>query len=292
MTASHTTVSRSPALVQDAVHNGRTAQSDDMHFIVPPDEQRWDPFLILVDDWFSDVGFPWHPHRGFQTLTFVLDGRLEHRDNAGGHGVLGAGDAQYMAAGRYALHSELAHERRPVHTLQLWLNLPPEKKLVETSYVDLRRDAAALIAEEGVEARLHVGRVREHRGADPETFHVPFSLIEIHLDAGARFVHEVPGRHAAVVHVVSGDVRLGGDRRPAGDKQMAWFPAGEPGTSEIAIEAETDSHLVVYSAAPIGAPVVFGGPFVMNTREEVEQAFAEYRAGMFGPIPADEPPAR
>jgi len=273
-------------LVQDPVHNGRTKSSDDSFFIMPPDERRWDPFLVLVEDWFSEAGFPWHPHRGFQTLTFVLEGQLEHRDNAGGFGILGPGDAQYMVAGRYALHYELAHERRPVHTLQLWINLPPEKKLIDSSYRDLRAGDAAVIREEGVEARLYVGRVRDVAGVDPSEFHVPFTLLDVELAAGARFVHELPGEHAAALHVIRGAVRLGEEARLAGEKQLAWFEAGRPGTTELAIEADADSRVIVYSAPPIGAPVVFGGPFVMNTQAEIDEAFADLQGGKFGPIPA------
>src|SRR5689334_13600242 len=116
--------SRAVTLVVNAVRQGRTFSSDDSWVLLPPDVSRWDPFVLLVEDEFSTRGFPWHPHRGFQTLTYVLNGRLEHRDNAGGAGVLARGDAQYMVAGRYAMHYELAHEFQPVHTLQAWINLP------------------------------------------------------------------------------------------------------------------------------------------------------------------------
>jgi len=284
--------SRNPALVQDAVHNGRTEQSDDNWFILPPDPERWDPFLVLVEDMFSDVGFPWHPHRGFQTLTFVLDGLLEHRDNAGGFGILEPGDAQYMAAGRYALHYELAHGGQPVHTLQLWLNLPPDKKLIDTGYRDLRGADAASIRADGVDARLYVGRVGDRRGVDPEEFHVPITLIDVELRAGARFVHELPGEHAAILHVIDGAVRLGEQGRPAGRRQVAWFEAGTPGASELVVEAGADSRLIAYSAAPIGAPVVLGGPFVMNTDDQIAEAYADLRAGRFGAIPTADPPSR
>jgi redox-sensitive bicupin YhaK (pirin superfamily) len=281
------TVSRRPAFVQDVIVSGPTAQTDHNMQVLPPDNVRWDPFILLMDDRFSTVGFPWHPHRGFQTLTFVLDGLLEHKDNGGGHGILGPGDAQYMAAGRFALHSEMAHELRPVRTLQLWLNLPPHKKHVDTSYRDLRAADAALIEEPGVRARLYAGRHRDVAGAPPETFHVPLTLVDVHLDAGARFVHELPGQDVAALYVLEGDVTLSGDHVPADAEQVAWFAAGEPGASELVIEAKTDARVLVYSAAPIGAPVVAYGPFVMTTQEEIAEAFADYRAGRFGPIPAD-----
>jgi redox-sensitive bicupin YhaK (pirin superfamily) len=288
--ATNTALSRTPGLVVDA---GENTHPQNDRGLMPLDfrhAQRWDPFLGLAEDWFSAVGFDWHPHRGFQTVTLVLDGKLEHRDNAGGYGILEPGDAQYMAAGRYALHYELAHERKPVHTLQLWLNLPPEKKLIDTRYRDLRASDAAVIREDGVDVRLHVGDIREHSGARPEDFEVPFTLTELRLSAGARFVHELPGDHAAALYVVEGGVHLGDEGRAAGEKQLAWFdPADAAGRTDLVVKAERDSHVVVYSGPPIGAPIAMGGPFVMNTREQLAQAFEEFRAGEFGAVPTGEP---
>jgi quercetin 2,3-dioxygenase len=281
---------RAATLVVDAVHNGPTFSSDDSWFIVPPDLSRWDPFIVLVEDVFSTRGFPWHPHRGFQTLTYVLDGRLEHRDNAGGLGVLARGDAQYMVAGRYAMHYELAHELQPVRTLQAWINLPKADKLGPTSYVDLPRAAAARIDQPGLTARLHVGAVDGHTGADAQQFKVPITLLDAELDRGASFRHEVPGDHATAVHVVHGAVRVGADRTPVDTRQTAWFDPEQAGTTAIAIEAETPASVIVYSGRPVGEPVVFGGPFLMNTAEENAQAVAEFQAGHFGPIPDDPTP--
>jgi redox-sensitive bicupin YhaK (pirin superfamily) len=281
---------RTPTLVVDAVHNGPTFSSDDSWFILPPDTSRWDPFVILVEDEFSTRGFLWHPHRGFQTLTFVLDGRLEHRDNGGGLGVLGRGDAQYMVAGRYAMHYELAHELQPVHTLQAWVNLPASEKLGPTSYVDLPRDAATLIEQPGATARLHVGAVAGHTGAPEEPFRVPITLLDVEIEPGASFVHEVPGDHAVALHVAAGAVRVGPERTLVRHRQTAWFDPQEAGTTSIAIEAETGSHVVAYSGRPVREPVAFGGPFLMSTEAENAQAHADFRAGRFGPIPDDPTP--
>jgi redox-sensitive bicupin YhaK (pirin superfamily) len=289
-----TTTSASPARaatrVVDAVHNGPTFSSDDSWLILPPHLTRWDPFILLVEDVFSIRGFPWHPHRGFQTLTYVLDGHLEHRDNAGGLGVLGRGDAQYMVAGRYALHYELAHELKPVRTLQAWVNLPKSDKLGPTSYVDLPRDTATRIEHAGVIARLHVGSVAGQTGADAEQFKVPITLLDADLEAGASFRHEVPGDHAVAVHVRSGDVRVGADRTLVGERQTVWFDAGQAGMTAIDIDAETPAAIVIYSGRPVHESVVFGGPFLMNTEQENAQAMTEFQAGLFGPIPNDPTP--
>jgi redox-sensitive bicupin YhaK (pirin superfamily) len=281
---------RATTTVVDAVRQGRTFSSDDSWIILPPEMTRWDPFILLVEDEFSTRGFPWHPHRGFQTLTYVLDGRLEHRDNAGGAGVLQRGDAQYMVAGRYAMHYELAHELRPVRTLQAWINLPAADKLGPTSYVDLPRAAAARIEQPGVAARLHVGSVAGQAGADARQFKVPITLLDADLAASASFRHEVPGDHAVAVHVVDGAVRVGAGRTPVAARQTAWFDAEQGGATSIDIEAQTPASVIVYSGRPVGEPVVFGGPFLMSTAEENAQAMAEFQAGRFGPIPDDPTP--
>lgn len=258
--------------VIDATDTGRTTQSDYQRFVLPAaDPAAHDPFIALVEDWFSDAGFPWHPHRGFQTLTLVIDGQLEHQDNAGGAGVLGPGDAQWMVAGRYALHSELAHRRRPVHTLQAWINLPPELKLTDTSYRDLRAADAALLRGPGLIARVH-------------DLPAPYTLLDARLEAGTSFTHELPGDNAAFAYVVSGTLELA-DGRALAAQQSAWFDAGDEGPTAVELQATADAHVVAYSGRPIGAPVVCGGPFVMNTQEEIEQAFDDFRNGRFGPIP-------
>ena len=281
---------RSPTAVLDARRQGQTFSSDDSWVILTPDVSRWDPFVLIVEDYFSTRGFPWHPHRGFQTLTYVLDGRLEHRDNAGGARVLAQGDAQYMVAGRYAMHYELAHELQPVHTLQAWINLPGTDKLGETSYLNLPRSAATLIAEPGISARLHVGSVNGHTGADPEQFKVPISLLDLELNASASFRHEVPGDHAVALHVVRGRVQVGPAGTVIGPRQTAWFDPDRPGPSSIALSADEDALVIGYSGRPIGEPVAFGGPFLMNTEAENAQAMAEFQAGLFGPIPDDPTP--
>ena len=282
--------SRPATLVVDAIRQGRTFSSDDSWVLLPPDVSRWDPFVLLVEDEFSTRGFPWHPHRGFQTLTYVLDGRLEHRDNAGGAGVLARGDAQYMVAGRYAMHYELAHKLQPVRTLQAWINLRKADKLGPTSYVDLPHAAATRIQQPGVAARLHVGSVAGHTGTDATLFKVPITLLDAQLRSSASFDHELPGDHAVAVHVVTGAIRVGAARTPVGARQTAWFDPVRAGTTKVTIEAETDSFVIAYSGRPVGEPVAFGGPFLMSNETENAQAMADFHAGLFGPLPNDPTP--
>ncbi len=290
LTTSPIATARTPQLIIDAVHNGRTSSRDDSWTILPPDVSRWDPFVLLVEDTFNTLGFPWHPHRGFQTLTYVLDGQLEHRDNAGGFGVLGRGDAQYMLAGKYAMHYELAHQFKPVQVLQAWINLPAADKLGPSGYVDLARSNANRIELPGVIARLHVGRVAGLKGADERQFKVPITLLDAEIEAGASLTHEVPGDHVVALYVAQGSVRVGPDRLQVAAHHTAWFGAAEPGTTAIAIEADEDAFIIVYSGRPVRESVTFGGPFLMNTEAENRQAMAEFRAGHFGELPSDPTP--
>jgi redox-sensitive bicupin YhaK (pirin superfamily) len=175
--------------------------------------------------------------------------------------VLSRGDAQYMVAGRYAMHYELAHELQPVRTLQAWINLPAADKLGPTSYVDLPRAAATRIEKPGVTARLHVGSVAGHAGADVQQFKVPITLLDAELEPSASIAHEVPGDHAVAIHVIDGAVRVGAEGTAVAARQTAWFDPEQAGTRSIAIEAQTPAFVIVYSGRPGGEPVVFGDPF-------------------------------
>jgi quercetin 2,3-dioxygenase len=147
------------AKVSDRIHYGEDEQADNKYIVLKLGSwAETDPFLLMAEDWFSTNGFDWHPHRGIETITVVLEGELERRDNRGGHGVLKPGDVQWMTAGRGILHKEMARNKQQVHTLQLWLNLPAESKMVEPTYQDLRGDKASVRREPGVEARVFSGR--------------------------------------------------------------------------------------------------------------------------------------
>jgi redox-sensitive bicupin YhaK (pirin superfamily) len=260
-------------------------QADAYARLISPEERRSaDPFLYLSNAWFSRVGFDWHPHRGFETVTMVLDGELEHRDNAGGEGVLGAGDVQWVTTGRGVIHAELAHRRQPVHTLQLWLNLPASLKLVPPRYQDLRGADAPVIRDPGSIVRVYSGTVRGVTGHAENYW--PTTVNDARFERDGTFVHEVPGDHTLFLYVHSGAVRVGPDRRSITAGHAGWFFAGESGASGIEMIADEPSHLIAYSSAPIGEPVAAYGPFVMNTPEEIHTAIRDYQRGDFGPIPA------
>jgi len=246
--------------------------------VVPPaDFGRHSPFLLLMEDWFdASGGFETHPHRGFQTVTLVLEGELEHRDHTGAHGVLAAGDVQWMIAGRGALHSELAHGSTVAHTLQLWLNLPARDKMIAPSYSDQR------LADVPVH-RFAGGEVRVYSGASGDVSHGhgsawPLVLLDISLGSGSTYRAVLPASHRAFVYFLEGETRLGDKRVAAED--VVWFePGGDDAFDSITIEATAPTRALLYASPPINEPVVADGPFVMNTMREVQQAFVDFQTG-------------
>jgi hypothetical protein len=228
------------------------------------------PFLRLSEDWFrAPGGFEEHPHRGMQTVTIVLEGALEHRDHTGAHGVLRAGDVQWMTAGRGVLHSEMPHGRETVHTLQLWLNLPHAMKMNPARYRDQRLADVPIRRVEGGEVRVYAGRSGEVSHAHGSDY--PMGLLDIRLKAGGRLEQGIAARDRGFLYVLDG--RVSGLK--SGD--VAWF---EPGTGEeIRLSAETDCRALLFTGEPIDEPVVAYGPFVMCSRHEIVQAFEDYQAG-------------
>jgi quercetin 2,3-dioxygenase len=242
-------------------------------------DEGWEltsPFLFLSEDWFhAPGGFETHPHRGMQTVTIVLEGALEHRDHTGAHGVLRAGDMQWMTAGRGVLHSEMPHAGETAHTLQLWLNLPQAMKMIPARYQDQRLADVPVRKLERGEVRVFAGRsgdVAHAHGSD-----YPMSLLDIRLASGARLMQEVAPSDRAFIYVLAGSAAIGG--REVKEGEVAWF---EPGAGdEIAIAATADFRGLLFAGQPIDEPIFAYGPFVMTTREEVVQAFNDYQAGRF-----------
>jgi redox-sensitive bicupin YhaK (pirin superfamily) len=232
------------------------------------------PFLFLSEDWFGPPGgFEEHPHRGMQTVTFVLEGALEHRDHTGAHGILKAGDVQWMTAGHGVLHSEMPHGNGQAHTLQLWLNLPAKMKMIPARYQDQRFADTPVRRVPGGEVRVYAGKsgeVSHTHGSD-----WPMWLLDIRLEKDASFTHEMPAEHRGFIYVMEGSATVGGKDVAAGE--VAWF---EPGAgNELPITAHARFRGLVFSAAPIDEPVVAYGPFVMNTKQEIQQAFMDYQSG-------------
>jgi len=230
------------------------------------------PFLFLSEDWFAPPGgFETHPHRGMQTVTIVLEGALEHRDHTGAQGVLKAGDVQWMTAGRGVLHSEMP--KGPVHTLQLWLNLPAVLKMIPARYQDQRLANVPTRKIAGAEVRVYAGRsgdVQHKHGSD-----WPMSLLDIRVGKDAKFLQEVSLKDRGFVYVLEGSGEVGGKFVKKGD--VAWFEPG--GGDHLTFTAKENLRALLFAGEPINEPVFAHGPFVMNTRQELVQAFEDYQAG-------------
>jgi len=259
-----------------------------------------DPFVHL--DQMGEVeyapgepkGTPWHPHRGFETVTYMLDGTFEHADSNGGGGVITNGDTQWMTAGAGILHIEKPPEALVVsgglfHGLQLWVNLPRAQKWAAPRYQDLRANEVGLLAsgDGGALVRVIAGDVAGHQG--PGSTYSPMTLVHATLSPGARL--SLPWRpdYNALAYVLSGQGGVGVAGHPIQAGQLAVFGAGDAVTVSASMTQESRSpglDVLLLGGMPIREPVAWMGPFVMNTREELVQAFADYQAGRLGSIPA------
>lgn len=276
--------------VESHLHLGADSQVDDRNVIITPMQpERTDPFVLLSEDWFSSSGFDWHPHRGLETVTFVLDGVLEHGDNVGNLGTLEPGDVQWMTAGRGIIHREHAFRNEHTHLLQLWVNLPAERKFVEPSYQDLLAAQRPVVELDGVRVDVISGAAAGITATATNQW--PITAAMLTFEPNRRYDHVIPAHDRAFVYVLRGEATVASRRVTAG--QIAWSeplagPLDADAVSTLSIATgRGDAHTVamVYSGRPIGQPVAMGGPFVMNTRTEIDQAFRDYRAGKFGAVP-------
>ncbi len=242
-----------------------------------------DPFLALMEDWFPRGVFGKHPHRGIETVTYVLDGRIDHYDNLGHQGVILPGDAQWMTAGRGLIHNEIPAEGQTVHSLQLWVNLPAAQKMVAPRYQDLVAKEMPARREPGAEIRVFSGA--SGGVSAPTRNYVPVTMVEFRLDSGASVRQDLPADYNAVIVVLEGAGRVGAERTAVEAGDVAWLTRGEDAApSEVEVAAgDKPLRALLYAGRPLHEPVVAGGPFVMNTQAEIEQAYADYRAGRFGP---------
>ncbi|CAM3003175.1 pirin family protein [Paenibacillus sediminis] len=250
--------------------------------VLPPGNwAEFDPFLMMMEDKFERGVFDFHPHRGMETVTFVLEGTLEHLDNKGNSGLLKPGDLQWMTAGRGIIHSEQPVPGDTVHSLQLWINLPSAKKMVETRYQDLHAEDMPVLREEGALIRVFSG---SSNGVAANTLnHVPVTIVEIILEPGASMTQDLPSSYNGFIYVVNGEGYFGAEETKGKKQQVLWLGSASEGSeSEVTIRAQQKLHAFLVAGEPIGEPVVQHGPFVMNTIEEIKQAFDDYNSGNFG----------
>lgn len=247
-------------------------------------QRRLDPFLML-DAFGSDnpddyiAGFPDHPHRGFETVTYMLAGRMRHRDSAGHEGLLGDGGVQWMVAGRGVIHSEIPEQEDGVmEGFQLWLNLPAQNKMAEPWYKDFPSAAIPeYVTGENVTVRVIAGTSNGVTGAVTREITEPVYL-DIHLPAGAEFSTALPATHNAFIYVYRGAVDVGGVRVEA---QRMGVLSNTPGSDGVTLTSTTASRLILVAGKPLREPIVQYGPFVMNTQEEIHQALNDFNSGRF-----------
>ncbi|WP_305092868.1 pirin family protein [Prescottella sp. R16] len=239
-------------------------------------------------------GTPWHPHRGFETVTYMIDGIMEHQDSNGGGGTIGGGDTQWMTAGGGILHIETPPEHLVTsgglfHGVQLWVNLPKSNKMAAPRYQDITGSKVALVSspDGGALVRVIAGEIGGHHG--PGSTYTPIALSHTTIAPGASVTLPWNPDFNALVYVLAGDGFVGADRRPISSGRTAVLGRGD--TITIAAADTQDSRtesleVFVLGGQPIREPVAMAGPFVMNTKAEVLQAFEDYQAGRLGSIPA------
>ncbi len=241
-------------------------------------------------------GTPWHPHRGFETVTYMIDGAFEHTDSIGGGGLITDGATQWMTAGAGILHIEVPPQDMIArgglfHGVQVWVNLPRSKKMTTPRYQDIAaRDAMLLSSDDGgALVRVIAGSLAGHDG--PGVTHTPITYLHATVSPGARLAMPWPADYNALVYVLSGRGTVGPERRPIEEGQLAVFNHGDAVTMQAAntqpANSPTGWEILVLGGLPINEPVARDGPFVMNTRAELTTAFEDHQAGRLGQIPAE-----
>ena len=265
------------------------------------DLSRLDPFVHM--DQMGAVeyapgepkGTPWHPHRGFETVTYMIDGTFQHHDSIGGGGLITNGDTQWMTAGAGILHierppDELVASGGLFHGIQLWVNLPAAKKRVAPRYQDIgaSRVALAATADGGALVRVIAGELGGTVG--PGVTHTPITMVHLTVSPGARAVLPWPARFNALAYVLAGSGTVGEERRPIAGGQLAVFDGGDLLVAEADTRQDSatpDLEVLLLGGEPIGEPVFAYGPFVMSTKAEIAEAFEDYQAGRLGQVPAE-----
>jgi len=252
--------------------------------IATPELDHFDPFLLL-DEFRSDdpddyiAGFPDHPHRGFETVTYMLAGAMRHGDNQGNSGLLGPGSVQWMTAGRGIVHSEMPQQQDGLMWgFQLWVNLPADRKMSPPRYQDIPADEIPVVAVgDGVELRLIAGELQGSAGPVSGVATEPF-YFDVRCPGAARVELPTPESHNVFLYVYEGDVEiLADERRVIRRGQIALLGDG----SAVAISSAAVARFILVGGRPLHEPIARYGPFVMNTREEIEKAIVDYQSGRF-----------
>ena len=252
-----------------------------------PARKNLDPFLMLdqfstynPDDYIA--GFPDHPHRGFNTFTYMIDGHMRHSDSMGNSGDLGPGGAQWMKAGSGVIHSEMPQqESGRMRGFQLWINLPAAQKMTAPEYQDIRPQTIPEVNNDGAVVRVIAGDFNGQQGPVAD-LHTNFHFLDVSLKAGVQFVHTMIENDTAFIYLFEGTLTIGDDALQ--EQQLAVLDDGE----QVSITAGSDAaRFLLVTGSAIGEPIVQYGPFVMNTRNEINQALEDFRDGKLVQTKAD-----
>lgn len=244
------------------------------------DTRDFDPFLMLdsfdsteASDYIA--GFPMHPHRGIETITYLISGEIEHVDSLGNKGSIRSGEAQWMTAGSGILHQEMPQKSERMLGFQLWLNLPREEKMTDPSYLSIVKEQIGLKQIDGAEVRVISGKFEDAVGVIPK--HIAASIYDITLFKGKEIDIPVNSEETAFVFLIDGDAVIEG--KTILNKTAVLFDHGDSIT--ITAPQESDSRIIFYSGKPLHEPIAWGGPIAMNTEEELMTAFSELQQGTF-----------
>jgi redox-sensitive bicupin YhaK (pirin superfamily) len=239
-----------------------------------------DPFLLL--DYFGSdnpdeymAGFPWHPHRGIETITYMMNGKVKHEDSLGNGGVIETGDVQWMTAGSGIIHQEMPERSDGAMTgFQLWANLPSSHKMMDPRYRDVKAEDIVEVEMDGVRIKIIAGKIGDAQGPVRDVVIEP-EYLDVSIGRGARFEHPIPEGHTVFAYVFEGQISFGGQNTSADN--LVIFGNGEG----ILAESESGGRFLLVSGKPLNEPIAWYGPIVMNTKEELDLALKQYRNGTF-----------
>lgn len=269
------TVTGAPAIDGAGVHLVRVIGSKDV--------KDFDPFLML--DAFDSVnpadyvkGFPWHPHRGIETVTYLADGEIEHGDSLGNVGSILAGGCQWMTAGSGIIHQEMPKSAPRMLGLQLWVNMPASRKMADPAYRDLSSDLIPVVTESGVSVAVIAGIYRGTEGS-AHGMYVDATMLAMTIDAGSALEIPVPPDHTVFVYIIEGSLSFGPDGDAIASRTAVLLADGS--VVRLGAAGSDRARCVLFSGPPLNEPIAWGGPIVMNTPEELERAFRELDEGTF-----------
>jgi quercetin 2,3-dioxygenase len=251
--------------------------------VSPRASNEYDPFLLFDHFAFNNPlegplrGFPMHPHRGIETVTYILDGSVSHRDSLGNAGIIGPGDVQWMTSGRGILHEEMPRrgESGNIYGFQLWVNLPAAQKMGQPRYQEVNSSTIPAIEKDGMSVRLVAGELDGIRGPVTEIAASPL-YMDVKLEPGSKFIYPIPSGHTVLAYVFEGTGEFA-DRVVESVSMVVFNDDGD----HIEVKTEAGVRFMLIAGAPFKEPIVPYGPFVMNTAEEIQQTLAELRNGTF-----------